>query len=63
MRNNLRTLRLLNDITQAELSKSTQIHYSTVSRIENGIVKPTAKQMQIISEFFHMNEEEIFPRE
>lgn len=56
----LRRVRLLQGFTQADLSKETKIYYTTISRIENGVVHPSAEQKERICKALRCEPQDIF---
>ncbi len=60
-KNRLRQVRSLSCFSQAEISKATGIHYSTLSRIENGVIPGTETQKNAIATLFKIDKEMIFP--
>lgn len=61
--NQLRRIRIKLGITQAELSKRTKIIYSTVSRIDTGVLKPSAQHKRKIAKALRCKIQDIFPAE
>lgn len=58
----MKQIRLLASFSQAEVAKGTKIHYSTISRLENGIIFPNKRHKILLSQFFKVDEEIIFPK-
>jgi DNA-binding Xre family transcriptional regulator len=56
----LKRVRLLQGMTQVDLTKKTGIYYTTISRIENGVVKPTPVQMERICKALRCEPQDIF---
>jgi len=61
--NRMRRRRLDLDISQAELSKRTGIIYSTVSRIELGIIRGTPEQRRKLARILRVRISDLFPRD
>lgn len=59
----LRMMRLQKGITQVELMKSCGIFHTTISRIENGWIKPTIEQKNRLSEALGVNSRWLFVKE
>jgi len=61
--NKLRIARIMSGKTQAQLSILSGVHYSTVSRIERGMVKPSKKQGQQLARALQVPADMLFPEE
>ena len=59
--NNLRKARLTIDKSQLQLMKETGIFFSTISRIENGWLKPSDKQKKKLAKALKVEQEWLFP--
>jgi transcriptional regulator with XRE-family HTH domain len=59
--NRMRRSRLDLDISQAELSKRTKIIYSTISRIELGIIRGTPEQRRRLARSLRVRISDLFP--
>jgi len=59
--NNLRKARLKADKSQLKLMKETGIFFSTISRIENGWLKPSDKQKKKLAKALKVDQEWLFP--
>ena len=63
MKTRLRVLRFKKDIPQIQLSIKTGIHFSTLSRIEHGYIKPTPEQKKKLAKALNVDEDWLFPPE
>lgn len=61
--NRLKFFRLLNEKSQDEITHSTGINQTRVSRIERSIVSPNEKEKQSISKTLNVDPKAIFPKE
>lgn len=52
MKNNIRKMRLDLHHTQEEVARNTNIHQSTISKLERGLQDPSCEQIQILSQYF-----------
>lgn len=50
MRNNIRIMRALRNLTQWQLAQATGLSQSTLSQVENGLVVPKYKALEKIAE-------------
>lgn len=60
MKNNLKVLRAMQNITQGDLAKALQVSRQTVSAVEKGKYSPSLKLGLKIAHFFKEPLEEIF---
>lgn len=58
--NNLRKARLRADKSQLQLMKETGIYFATISRIENGWLKPSDKQKKRLAKALKVKPEWLF---
>jgi len=63
MKNLLREARFKARVPQIRLWLETGIHYSTISRIECGYIKPTELQKKKLAEALGVEQEWLFPEE
>ena len=61
MRTRLQELRFKRNISQLQVSIETGIHFSSLSRLENGWSRGTAEQRRKIAKFFKVRECWLFP--
>ncbi len=61
--NNLRRARLDADVSQLELMKKSGIHYSVISKIENGWSIPSEKQIKKLAHVLKVDPDWLFPRD
>ncbi len=59
--NNLRKARLRADKSQLQLMKETHIYFATISRIENGWLKPSDKQKNKLAKALKVKADWLFP--
>lgn len=59
--NNLRKARLRADKSQLQLMKETSIYFATISRIENGWLKPTKRQKEKLARALEVSPDWLFP--
>jgi transcriptional regulator with XRE-family HTH domain len=57
----LRRARLMVDKSQLQLMKETGINYATISRIENGWLKPTEEQKRKLAKALKVEKNWLFP--
>jgi len=57
----IRLLRLSSSLTQAELAELCGIYRSYLSRIENGLVNPTLKVLDVIARALRVKVHDLFP--
>lgn len=57
----LRRARLMVDKSQLQLMKETGINYATISRIENGWLKPTEEQKRRLAKALKAEKNWLFP--
>ena len=62
MNNRLRQARFFKRKPQIKLWLETGIHYSTISRIENGYVQPTEEQKEKFAEALGVKKDWLFPK-
>ena len=60
--NNLNKVRKRLRMTQAQISVLTGIHPSTISRIENGVIRCGASHRRRIARALEVEEREVFPK-
>ena len=60
-RNRLKEVRFFAKKPQIRLYTETGIHYSTISRIECGYIKPTEKQKKRLAEALRVDVDWLFP--
>lgn len=60
--NNLRRARLDADVSQLELMKKSGIHYSVISKLENGWFIPSEKQIVKLARALKVDPDWLFPR-
>ena len=60
--NNLRRARLNSDVSQLELMKKSGIHYSVISKLENGWSMPSKKQIKKLARALKVDPDWLFPR-
>jgi len=58
--NNLRKARLRADKSQLQLMKETGIYFATISRIENGWLKPTSEQKRKLAKALRVEKDWLF---
>lgn len=58
----LRSLRLQDGLSQAELAKHLKISRSTVSMYESGKREPDFETLEIIADFFNVNMDRLLPK-
>ena len=61
--NKLRLARVLGGMTQATLSLESGVHYTTISRLERGMVRPARDQGKRIANVLRVPIEWLFPEE
>lgn len=61
--NRLRKARLMADKSQLQLMKETGIYFATISRIENGWLKPSQEQMKKLANALGVDKDWLFPNE
>ena len=59
--NRLKEARFFSNKPQIKLWLETDIHYSTISRIECGYIQPTKEQKEKLAEALKVKEEWLFP--
>jgi len=59
--NNLRKARLRADKSQLQLMKETGIYFASISRIENGWLKPTSDQKKKLARALKVDPDWLFP--
>jgi len=59
--NNLRKARLRADKSQLQLMKETGIYFATISRIENGWLKPKSEQKRKLAKALKVKTDWLFP--
>jgi transcriptional regulator with XRE-family HTH domain len=57
----LQQIRFWRGISQIRLALKTRIHFSTLSRIEHGYLKPTPEQRKRISKALNIDPDWLFP--
>jgi transcriptional regulator with XRE-family HTH domain len=57
----MKRIRILRGLSQAEVSKRTGINYADISRIENGVIKPNAEKRALLAHLFDVPESILFP--
>ena len=62
-RNKLRGVRFFSGKSQAQLWVETGVHFSTISRIENGYLEPTKKQRERLAEALGVDADWLFSEE
>lgn len=60
--NRLRKTRLMVDKSQLQLMKETDINFATISRIENGRLKPSEEQKRKLAKALNVNRSWLFPK-
>ncbi len=60
--NSIRTLRLRNQLTQAQLAKELGVQYQTISKWENGVTLPDTAMLPRIADLFQVSIDELFGR-
>jgi transcriptional regulator with XRE-family HTH domain len=63
MSNRLREIRFQRNLPQIQLALKTKIHFSTLSRIEHGYIKPTPEQKKKLAKALNVDEDWLFPPE
>ncbi len=63
MKNRFKEARFFARKPQCQLWLETGIHYSTISRIECGYIKPTKSQKQKLSKALKVREDWLFPNQ
>jgi len=63
LRNNLKKIRILNELTQGDLEIRTGIHQSELSRIESGVRKANIEKKRKLALVLGITEKELFPEE
>jgi len=61
--NNLRKARLKVDKSQLQLMKETGIYFATISKIENGWIKPTSEQKKKLAKALGVKKDWLFSEE
>jgi len=61
--NNLRRARLDADVSQLKLMKESGIHYSVISKLENGWITPSKKQKEKLACVLGVDPNWLFPRD
>jgi len=61
--NRLKEARFFTNKPQIKLWLETGIHYSTISRIECGYIKPTEAQKKKLAKVLEVKEDWLFPKE
>jgi len=61
--NNLRKARLKADKSQLQLMKETGIYFATISRIENGWLKPKSEQKRKLAKALKVRPAWLFPNQ
>lgn len=62
-KNNLREIRFFKNIPQIRLAQQTGIHFSTLSRIENGWTHGTPEQRRKLARTLRVRISDLFPRD
>ena len=62
-KNKMKEARFLAKKNQMQLWLETGIHYSTISRIECGYIKPKEEQKEILATALQVEKEWLFPQE
>ena len=57
----LKKIRILAGYSQSEVSRTTGIHFSTISRIETGLIKPNNRHKKALARFFNLESDLLFP--
>ncbi len=63
LQNRLKEARFYADRAQIQLWLETGVHYSTISRIESGYVKPNKMQKRRLARALGVKEDWLFPKE
>ena len=58
----LRSLRLQDGLSQAELAKHLKISRSAVSMYESGLREPDFETLEVIADFFNVNMDRLLPK-
>jgi transcriptional regulator with XRE-family HTH domain len=61
--NTLRLARVLIGKSQAQLSIDSGVHYSTISRLERGMIGPSEEQRGKLAQALHVPADSLFPPE
>jgi transcriptional regulator with XRE-family HTH domain len=59
----LRIVRILCGKSQAQLSIDSGVHYSTISRIERGMIGPSKQQREQLAQALQVPADSLFPME
>ena len=63
MKNNLKRIRIANNITQSDLRKKLHINEASLSRMENGNQRITDEQIIAFADFFNVSTDYLLGRE